>query len=328
MARTIVMGNPRYFSVLGGANPHTRNFLGMRKRVNPKLAQDEWHGLAKTLIAYGAEVLVIEPHPRLSGLVYPANAGFLCPLNGNGALKKFYLANLIVTRAPEQKVYEQFTRGLGYETTYLRSRFEGEADFFPAGQMMIFTYGCIEKQEFRFRAGIPPWKRIYGFRSEGRAYRELARAIAPWKRPILPLQLCLETYYHGDTALCSFGPDREYLLAYLPALTEQSRRRLREHFDDRLIELCDEDAARYAANSFQIEHKGRYYLMMPEGVSDALIRQIRERGVEPVLVGVGEFLKKGGGSIKCMILDMGPSDEQPQSSAAIEFRLQHRYRGS
>jgi N-dimethylarginine dimethylaminohydrolase len=33
---------------------------------------------------------------------------------------------------------------------------------------------------------------------------------------------------------------------------------------------------------------------------------VRERGVEPVVVDVSEFLKKGGGSVKCMIGDLGP----------------------
>src|SRR5208282_3941157 len=80
MPRTIVMGDPAHFSVLGGANPHTRNALGIRKRVDPELAQIQWHELARTMLRYGAEVCVIEPHRGLTGLVYPANAGFLYPL--------------------------------------------------------------------------------------------------------------------------------------------------------------------------------------------------------------------------------------------------------
>jgi hypothetical protein len=44
---------------------------------------------------------------------------------------------------------------------------------------------------------------------------------------------------------------------------------------------------------------------MPEGVSDALLARIRERGTTPLTVDVSEFLKKGGGSVKCMIGDLG-----------------------
>jgi hypothetical protein len=32
---------------------------------------------------------------------------------------------------------------------------------------------------------------------------------------------------------------------------------------------------------------------------------VRDRGVTPITVDVSEFLKKGGGSVKCMIGDLG-----------------------
>jgi N-dimethylarginine dimethylaminohydrolase len=44
---------------------------------------------------------------------------------------------------------------------------------------------------------------------------------------------------------------------------------------------------------------------MPDGVSERLLAEIRERGVTPITADVSEFLKKGGGSVKCMIGDLG-----------------------
>ena len=329
MPRTIVMGDPTYFSVLGGANPHTRNALGIRKRVDPELAQIQWHELAQTMLRYGAEVCVIEAHRGLSGLVYPANAGFLYPLvcgpsstgAGAGARKTFYLANLIPTRAPEIEVYRPFIRAMGYETRDFAARFEGEADFFPAGRYMIFTYGKIERQRFAPRFGIPPWRRVYGFRSDAQALDPL-RTIAV-DEPIIALELCLEAHYHGDTVICSFGPEREFLLAYMNGIAPASRSALKDAFGANLIELADRDAAIYAANSFQLDHNGALYLLMPEGVSAELLSEVRRRSVEPVTVNVSEFLAKGGGSIKCMILDLGPTAEQP--SAAIAWRAERSY---
>src|SRR5262249_49862131 len=78
-----------------------------------------------------------------------------------------------------------------------------------------------------------------------------------------------------------------------------------------LIELDSVDAARYAANSFQIISEGRCSLILPSGLSSGTLAQIRDRGVEPISVDVSEFLAKGGGSIKCMILDLGPSSQPP-----------------
>ena len=324
MPRTILMGDPTHFSVVGGANPHTRNILGARKRVDADRAREQWHGLARALTSHGVEIHVIEAHPGLPGLVYPANAGFLYPLDGEKGSGRFYLANIQPSRAREREVYRPFMEKMGYETIPIGNRFEGEADFFPAGDNMIFTYGTIERQRFVARWGLPPWRRIYGFRSTLAALDELAPVVAP--RSVLKIQLCLEAHYHGDTVLCSFGPRREFLLAYLEGLTAASRELLREQYGRNLIALGRRDAELYAANSFQTDYAGRLLLFMPEGISDELQSEVRTRGVEPVLVNVSEFLAKGGGSIKCMILDLGPVERQPATPAAIAFRHERSYR--
>jgi len=318
------MGDPLFFSVKGGANPHTRNALGLRKTVDAERARRQWHMMARTLRALGAEVLVVEPHQDLPGLVYPANAGFLFPLENTPAEKKaFYLANLLPTRAAEQPVYRKVIESLGLVTKTLEARFEGEADFFPAGPYMIFTHGKLERQRFVPTIGLPPWRRVYGFRSDERAVEELQRIVGP--KPILSLELSDEAYYHGDTVLCSFGPRREYLLAYTDGLTGESCERLRKAFGPELVTLDSNDAAHYAANSFQIRSGGNCTLVLPSGVSQSTLAQIRERGVEPTLVEVSEFLAKGGGSIKCMILDLGPTAELPQDPGAMSFRARRSY---
>jgi N-dimethylarginine dimethylaminohydrolase len=123
---------------------------------------------------------------------------------------------------------------------------------------------------------------------------------------VLRIELVQEAHYHGDTALCAFGPGRRFLLAWRPALAPGAWERLEAAFPGALVALSDEDAARYAANSFTLEQDGASHLVMPGGVSERLQAQVRERGVEPVVVDVSEFLKKGGGSVKCMIGDLGP----------------------
>src|SRR6185437_15484110 len=222
-------------------------------------------------------------HPGISGLVYPANAGFLYPLDGeSGERKKFYLSHLLPTRAQERDIYRPFIQSMGYEKSDIVARFEGEADFFPAGDYMLFTHGKIERQRFAPHFGIPPWKRIYGFRSDAGASRELQPIVGA--REIIDLELTLEAHYHGDTVLCSFGPDREYLLAYMDGLSARSQAALREKFVSKLIALSVPDAQLYAANSFQVEYQRKLYLFMPRGISDDLISQVRARGVEPVLM--------------------------------------------
>jgi N-dimethylarginine dimethylaminohydrolase len=224
------------------------------------------------------------------------------------AEKVFTLSNLLPTRAGETPHYRRVLAAAGYRVAELdpRHRFEGEADFFPAGGVQLFTCGRLERQRFVPRLGLPPWKRVYGFRSDARAERILKEIVAP--RPVHRFELVLEAHYHGDTALCAFGPRREHLLAYRRAIAPPDWPRLVELFGDALIELSDEDAARYAANSFTFTPEGarESFLLMPAGVSNELRAQVYERGVNPVLIDVSEFLKKGGGSVKCMIGDLGP----------------------
>ena len=306
--RAVLMGDPRHFSVKGGANPHTRTRLGLRRRVDRELAIRQWGRLRDVLLELGVRIVVVPPDPEHPGLVYPANAGFLTGLDARKPFteKTFYLANLLPTRAGEKPHYRRVLESAGYRCAEIDPayRFEGEADFFPAGEIYILTWGQIKRQRFVPTLGWPPWRRVYGFRTDRRVVAVLSEIVRP--RPVHRFELVRETHYHGDTALCAFGPNREFLLAWRKALTPTGWNHLRSLFEDRILELEDDDAERYAANSFTLTQGGRSYLVMPAGVSYELQEEIRERGVEPVLVDVSEFLKKGGGSVKCMIGDLGP----------------------
>jgi N-dimethylarginine dimethylaminohydrolase len=319
------MGDPTYFSIRAGANPHTRTAWGRRKSVDRNHAIAQWHAFARLLGSFGVRVLVVPADPVLTGLVYPANAGFLFPLDDALPVseKIFYLANLLPARAGEQPVYERFLTCCGFRTAHLQPRFEGEADFFPVGKRYLFTYGRVQAQRFRFRLGMPPYERIYGFRSEVAALSALQQIVAD--REVVPLELCNEAYYHGDTALCAFGPERRFLLAYLDALVPAAAQRLQMLLKDELISLSAVDAALYAANSFTLDRERKYYLFMPAGVSETLQSQVRARGVEPVVIDVAEFLRKGGGAVKCMIGDLGPDEETGLTPEQQAFRHARDY---
>jgi N-dimethylarginine dimethylaminohydrolase len=306
--RTVLMGDPAFFSVKGGANPHTRTRWGTRRRVDRAKAQAQWARLKDVLADLGVRVLVVPPDAAQPGLVYPANAGFLSDVDAEKPLaeKTFWLANLLPTRAGEKPHYRRVLEAAGFRCADLDARFrmEGEADFFPAGGRYLFTHGRIERQRFVPSFAWPPWKRVYGFRSDARVGPLLAEIVKP--RELLRIELVREAHYHGDTALCGFGPGRRFLLAWKPGLAPGAWERLEAAFGDALLPLSDADAACYAANSFTLTQEGASHLVMPGAVSDELQARVRERGVTPVVVDVSEFLKKGGGSVKCMIGDLGP----------------------
>jgi N-dimethylarginine dimethylaminohydrolase len=307
--RYVLMGDPTHFSVQGGANPHTRTRWGTRRSVDRDLAIQQWHMLKDTLTDLGIEVLVVPPDAAQPGLVYPANAGVMWDVDRAlpRAERRMLLSNLLPTRAGEQAHYARVLAGAGIATETLDAsmRFEGEADFFPVGDAYLLTHGRLEKQRFVPAFSIPPWKRVYGFRTDVRVLDILAPRVDP--KPVLRIELSLEAHYHGDTALCAFGPRREHLLVYRAAIAPGDWPRLESNFGETLIELDEADAKRYAANSFTYTRPGGSdsFLVLPGGVSERLQAQIRERGVNPVVVDVSEFLKKGGGSVKCMIGDLG-----------------------
>jgi N-dimethylarginine dimethylaminohydrolase len=308
--RTVLMGDPTHFSVKGGGNPHTRTRWGTKRSVDRERAIDQWHGLKARLEDMSVRVLVVPPIPENPGSVYPANAGWMQDVDAERPLseKTFTLSNLLPTRAGEKPHYRTLLEAHGVRCAELDEslRFEGEADFFPVADFMVLTCGRLERQRFVPALGIPPWKRVYGFRTDERVEEVLAPQVAP--KPVEKIRLTLEAHYHGDTALCAFGPGRRFLLAYRAALEPGAWERLAERLGDDLVELSEPDAKRYAANSFTYTpgYGGESFLVMPGGVSEALQDAVRQRGVEPVVVDVSEFLKKGGGSVKCMIGDLGP----------------------
>jgi N-dimethylarginine dimethylaminohydrolase len=316
--RYVLMGDPTHFSVKGGANPHTRTRWGTRRTVDKQRAIAQWHDLRAQLEELGIRVIVVPPVAEWPGTVYPANAGFMFDVDTPkpAARKRFVLSNLLPTRAGEPAHYASVLAGLGIPTESLDAslRFEGEADLFPACGRYLFTHGRLEHQRFVPVLAIPPWKRVYGFRTDARVREWFAPQLAP--REVLRAELVREAHYHGDTALAAFGPEREFLLAYRDAIAPDDWPRLAAAFGDALIELTPEDAQRYAANSFTYTPSGQSsesFLVLPRGVSGRLISQVRERNVTPLTVDVSEFLKKGGGSVKCMVGDLGPMVEQEET---------------
>jgi N-dimethylarginine dimethylaminohydrolase len=318
--RTVLMGDPTHFSVQGGANPHTRTRWGTRRSVHLAAARAQWARLRDTLVDLGVRVLVVPPDARQPGLVYPANAGFLTDVDAEmpHTKKTFYLANLLPTRAGEKPHYRRLLEAHGFRLGEIDEayRMEGEADLFPVGDRYLLTTGAIERQRFVPTWGLPPWKRVYGFRTDVRVAPVLEQIVAP--KQILRLRLTKEAHYHGDTVLCAFGPGRRFLLAYRAGLEAGSWEQLEAAFPGRVIPIPDADAVHYAANSFTFTRGDESFLVMPGGVSEALQAEVQERGVTPVLVDVSEFLKKGGGSVKCMIGDLGPvrSDDLAEPGAA------------
>jgi len=94
-------------------------------------------------------------------------------------------------------------------------------------------------------------------------------------------------------------------MAYLDAMDVPSRERLKLYFADKLIKLSEQDAENFIANSFQVDTPTGPHLVMPEKASMQIKAKVRALGIPFSTIDVSEFFEKGGGSIKCMLCDLG-----------------------
>lgn len=307
MPQTVLLGHPRYFRILHGANPHTRDRWGRRKVVDRARMWGEWERLRQSLLDLGVRVLVLPSSVDHPGAVFPANAGLWV----SGTV---YLSRLNPARAGEGRLYASFLQRQGFHVAELSGppfQWEGEADTFPVGDpsgdparvTYLFTYGRLTRPHWVMRWGWPPYAWVYGFRTDLRVLAAIRRMVAP--HDVIPIELVDERYYHGDTCLCAFGPHREFLLVYLPALAETSRQKLTARFGDRLLPIDQTDAEAFAANAYQVDTAPRPTLLITHRIRVTLQQRLRDRGVDLRLMDVSEFMDKGGGSVKCLLLQLG-----------------------
>jgi len=285
---------------------------------------EQWHRLARTLLELGVEIGVL-PAAGAPGLLFPSSAGFLAGADSATPFsqKRYHLSRL-PNRTAENAVISAFLRAMGFSVQAFPQRFGGGSDFLSSEGCFLFSSGVIRRPRFVFSKGWPPFRRCYGFQSAPSALDALAESARGKK--VLPVTLIRETHFSGNTCLCPFGKNREFLMAYLPALSESSRARLKEQFGERLLGLSEPDGEGFAANAFQVD-VDEPVLLLPHTVSEALQAQVRERGVRPVLVDVSEFFQKAGGAVASLIGDLGPlpTDDAELSPGAVEFRRENSY---
>jgi len=307
MTHNVLLGDPKYFRILYGLNPHTRNRWGFRKKVNLNKAIRQWSQFRDTLTSLGATIYCIPPNPDHPSLVFSANAGFIYPKHKKMSFNKktFYLSNLSKHRQDEKAIYGQTLIRLGVSQKTVPYQFEGEADFFPCGNFYIFSHGDLVETGFKPCLDFPPYRFQFSHRSDVRNLDALKKIVA---EDVVSVKLIDTRYYHGDTAMFACGIKREYLFVYLNAIDEESQNVLRKRLGNRLIPLSRHDAENFVANSFQLETPHGPHILIPTGTSTQVTSKIESFKLPYTEVDVSEFYKKGGGSIKCLIGDLGLTD--------------------
>jgi ornithine--oxo-acid transaminase len=259
--RRYLMCPPAYFDVSYAINP----WMDLSVAVDRKRAWCQWEALVTTLRDAGAEVELLDPCSGLPDLVFTANLGLV----DAGTFIPARMRH--PERRPEPAHAEAWFREHGFEVRRLGEDVvqEGAGDGLPFEGTLVGGYRA---------------------RSSASAYVHLARLV---DANILPVELVDERFYHVDIVFCPL--DSRCALLAPQAMDAESARLVGELVPD-AIELTDDEAAAFCANAVVI---GRTVVM--PACSKRLELELRQRGFEPVVVDVSEFLKAGGGP-RCLTL--------------------------
>ena len=152
---------------------------GNRKIVDAIRARRQWHAMAKALIELTAwRYSSFQPHEQLSGLVYPANAGFLYPLERVPADRKTFTSPIFYLLGHGARGVSDrlFSRLELYQRVQATIRGRGRFHFRRALICSSRTGGSNGNVSV-LAFGLPPWKRIYGFRSDAECPRANSRRL-------------------------------------------------------------------------------------------------------------------------------------------------------
>jgi len=282
--RRYLMCPPTHFDVSYAINP----WMDVTIAVDRERAQRQWEGLAQTLREAGAEIELLAPQPGLPDLVFAANLGIV-----DGAA--FVPARMRhPERRPETAHAERWFREHGFTIRRLGERVtqEGAGDALPFGDTLVAGHRA---------------------RSSAGAYVDLARLV---DGRIVPVELSDPRYYHVDIVFC---PLDSRTAIYAPsALDADGAHAIAELVGD-AIALTDDEAAQFSANSVVV---GRTVVM--PACSPRLAHELHERGFEPVVVDVSEFLKAGGGP-RCLTLALDVKLGEHDAAAIADRYTAHNY---
>ncbi len=282
--RRYLMCPPTHFDVSYAINP----WMDVAVKVDRMRAQRQWDALVQALADAGAQIETLAPHPKLPDLVFTANLGLV---DGD----TFIPARM---RHPQRQAEpahaEAWFRAHGYAIRRMTEDVvqEGAGDGLPFDGTLVGGYRT---------------------RSSASAYVDLARLT---DARILPVELVDERFYHVDIVFCPL--DARSALIAPQKMDADSARLIQELVPDPIL-LTDEEAGAFSANAVVV---GRTVVMA--ACSPRLQTELRERGFEPVVVDVSEFLKAGGGP-RCLTLALDVELSRQDTAALADRYTAHNY---
>lgn len=263
----ILMCPPDYFTVEYVINPW---MAGNEDSLNLERAKQQWQNLYEEISKH-AEVVTVDPNPKLPDMVFTANAGVVY---GDKAIASHFMP---MERRPEEPLFKQWFRDNDFELLDLDEKigFEGAGD-------------CLLD-----RGG--PWLWTgFGFRTEIEAHAEIQTF---FDIELVSIRLTDERFYHIDTCFCPLNGG--FLMYHPPAFDYDSRMAIESRIPAHKRIVVDTlDAGHFACNAINIDDQ-----VFLHKASDSLKASLRLAGFDVHEVELTEFLKAGG-SAKCLSLKL------------------------
>ena len=283
--------DPAHFDVSYQINPWMQPHAWQADPQGLKArAADATAALREALAAHGGEVLTIPPSPGLPDLVFPANAAVV--LDGTVLLARF--------RHPERQGEEAVFR-----RAFARLRRQGRVEAIVELPDGVFQEGAgdaiWDADRGLFWAG-------YGPRSTRGSAEVIARTFG---RPVEPLELASERFYHLDTCFCPLLGGA--VLYYPPAFAPEALAAIHARVPAALrIEASDQEAAAFCVNAVNL---GRRLIMARAPAS--LKAKLQAHGYAVCELDLDPFILSGGAAY-CMTLRLDRTSAARPSVFAAE----------
>lgn len=239
-------------------------WMDIQDQPDREAALRQWQRLRETYESLGVTVELIEQVRGLPDMVFTANSGIVVG-------KRFLAANYRYReRKGEEQHFRRWFQEHGFEVIPLSHYQGGEGD-------ALFYRGTLYLG--------------YGFRSDPAAHEEIRTILGC---PTVSLRLVNPYYYDFDTTFCPLG-DRGVL--YFPEAYDADSQE-RAAAIPGAMRMTQVQAEHFVGNSVYVDGK-----LLVSYLDDTLRQQLARLDIEPVLFGMGEF-KKAGGGIKCLTLYM------------------------
>lgn len=259
------MCRPTFYTIAYEINP----WMSLTRQANQPRAIRQWDALHRLLTKeLGVCVRLIPARRGVPDLVFTANAGLV---TGRTLIRSNF-------RHPERQRetphIERYFRTAGFRVVTLphRHNFEGEGDALWMDETLVLG--------FRFR-------------SDAAVHQQLAHLL---HMRVLPVELADQRFYHLDTC---FAPLTQRTALWYPKAFDRYGRKVIERLVPDLISVSEADATRFVCNAIVVQRA----LVVHEGMSVGLRRQLTRRRFRLYPVDLSEFLKAGGAA-KCLVLQI------------------------